>query len=308
MKDKEIIAWGCSKLLYFYLHHTPNHNIKYIVDSNPKWHGKEWCKIPIKAPQNIEGYNVVIFTVSSRALQDILGELQQRGMTLGKDVFLYSDFFWNSFSEKVKKITGTSADPHLHAIAKSYYLNSKLNVATTILGNALFVELIRCTTGGISEVGIFNGANTVFGAQFVEGERSFDTFDTFEGFPSLSEHDPAKEIGEMKGDATFESIRDNLSIFPYVSIHKGAVPETFKDIPERKYGLVFYDCDLYQPALDTFDYYWEKMIPGGYIFIHDYFAEEGGYVGVKKATVEFFEGEKIHELWETTGCVIKKPI
>lgn len=71
---------------------------------------------------------------------------------------------------------------------------------------------------------------------------------------------------------------------------------------------MFYDCDLYQPALDTFEYFWDKIIPGGFMLVHDYIAEEGGFTGVKKATDEFFKpkGVVIHPIWETTMALITK--
>ena len=71
---------------------------------------------------------------------------------------------------------------------------------------------------------------------------------------------------------------------------------------------LFYDCDFYLPALDTFDYFWDRIVPGGYLLIHDYEAEEGGYAGVKKATDEFFGPRKIKfpSFYENTMAVIRK--
>lgn len=305
------VAWGCSKLLEFYLQHNPGHGFDTVIDSfvaESSFNG-----LPVVRPDADVCKNkvVVIFAMSSNATQAILKELHGYGKVLGEDVLLYSDFCWNEFSEKIKRLTDSPALASNHAIAKSYYLNSKLNVATSVLGNVLFMELLRNSQGSVAEVGVFNGANVVLGARqmvMTGAERPFHAFDTFEGFPELSAHDPsARKVGDMKGDASFETIRDNLSVFPFVRIHKGKVPDTFAGLPEEKYGLVFYDCDLYRPALDTFEYFWKRMLPGGYLFVHDYFAEEGGYVGVQKAVKEFFTTEPVVELWETTGCVIKKP-
>ncbi|OGG61463.1 hypothetical protein A3C19_01770 [Candidatus Kaiserbacteria bacterium RIFCSPHIGHO2_02_FULL_54_22] len=306
----ESIAWGCSKLLEFYLQNNPDHPFEFVIDSY--YEGDTFNGLPITRPSVLSAHKdkaIMIFAVSSRAVQAILKELQQQGRILGMDVFLYSDFCWSGFSQKVETLTGSPASPAFHAIAKSYYLNSVLNVATTLSGSVLFLELLKRTSGSVAEVGIFNGSNVILGARHIAlgEERPFHAFDTFEGFPELSHHDPAnRAVGDMKGDATFEEIRDNLSIFPFVRIHKGEVPRTFESLPEEKYGLVFYDCDLYQPALDTFEYFWKRILPGGYLFIHDYFAEKGGYVGVRKAVNEFFPNEPKAEFWETTGCVIRK--
>jgi hypothetical protein len=71
---------------------------------------------------------------------------------------------------------------------------------------------------------------------------------------------------------------------------------------------VFYDCDLYQPALDTYAYFWERLEPGGMIIIHDNVATPRGWNGVRKATNQFFDplSVPIHDLWETTMSVVQK--
>lgn len=310
-KDNLFIAWGCSKLLEFYLEHNSDHPFKSVIDSYYK--ENSFNGLSVIRPETLSEHKdktIVIFAVSSRAIQSILVELQQQGRVLNTDVFLYSDFCWDDFSQKVKSLTGSPTSSAYHAIAKSYYLNSVLNATTTIGGSTLFLELLKQTHGSVAEVGVFNGSNVVLGARHIAlgEERPFHAFDTFEGFSELSKYDPAtRVVGEMKGDASFETIINNFSIFPFIRVHKGEVPDTFNGLSEEKYGLVFYNCDLYQPALDTFEYFWDRILPGGYLFVHDYFAEKGGYVGVRKAVVEFFKKEHIIELWETTGCVIKKP-
>lgn len=301
----EVTVWGCSKLLEFYLERHPDHPFEFVVDSY--YPESSFNGLPVVRPDAVSKYNgkmIVIFAVTSKATQAILAELQRHGRVLGSDVFLYSDFCWEEFSAKVKGLTGEV--PEYHPIVKSFYLNSVLNASATIAGSVLFLELLKRTSGSVAEVGVYNGSNVILGANHTA--RPYHAFDTFEGFPALSKHDPVdRKVGDMKGDASFGSIRDNLSVFPFVHIHKGSVPDTFNGLPEEKYGLVFYDCDLYQTALDTFEYFWKRMLPGGYLFIHDYFAEKGGYTGVREAVDEFFPDESKAEFWETTGCVIKKP-
>ena len=73
--------------------------------------------------------------------------------------------------------------------------------------------------------------------------------------------------------------------------------------------MVFYDCDLYQPALDTYAFFWERIEKGGMLIIHDNIATSNGWTGVRKATKEFFGPKNIifHDFWETTMSVVFKP-
>jgi O-methyltransferase len=71
---------------------------------------------------------------------------------------------------------------------------------------------------------------------------------------------------------------------------------------------VFFDCDLYQPACDTLDFFWSKLSKGGLFLLHDYFYEPGGFSGVKKAVDEFSKLKNIESfpIWETTMVVLRK--
>ena len=68
-----------------------------------------------------------------------------------------------------------------------------------------------------------------------------------------------------------------FSVLEQVKVIKGFIPGTFSQLPANKaYSLVFYDCDLYQPALDTFEYFWGRVSHGGIVLVHDYFSSLAG--------------------------------
>lgn len=322
--DKKIIVWGRSKLLEFYIEHTPEHSIAYAVDSNKAVWNTEWNSVLFKSPESITSekkgkFVVVIFAVSTNAISSILKELNAMGLLLGEDVLLYSDIFYDGFSEKVHAALGHDVDVRHYELAKSFSLNSRIPVHTTILGNTLFLELLADViargdaTHALAEVGAFNGGNAILASQYMTMKevRPFHVFDSFEGFPELSKNDPvANKVGDYNIETSLEHILDSFSMFPFVHIHKGFVPKTFDELDQKEgYGLVFYDCDLYEPALATFGYFWDRLIPGGYMLIHDYVAEKGGFVGVRKATDEFFNHKNIqvHEFWENTMGLAIKP-
>ena len=72
--------------------------------------------------------------------------------------------------------------------------------------------------------------------------------------------------------------------------------------------MVFYDCDLYQPALDTYSFFWERIEKDGMLIIHDNIATSNGWKGVRKATEEYFgtKNIKFYDFWETTMSVVFK--
>ncbi len=322
--NKKIVAWGASKLLEFYLKNSNEKKIEYVIDSNESRHGGYFNGLPIKGPLSIgeeqsDDVLVVIFAVSNFAVQNILASLNCFGFLLHKNVILYSDLFYDDFSSKVKDTLGLEVNKKNYNLAKSFYLSTKFPVHTTILGNLLLLEMLKKSMSlgeelyPIVEVGAFNCGNALLVSHFLTQYRDipFYIFDSFEGFPELSKFDPRdKKVGDYNIESTYEYILDNFSFFENTKIIKGFVPYTFDQLEsDEKYSIVFYDCDLYQPALDTLNYFWDKLIPGGYFVMHDYVFEEGGFEGVKKAVDEFFAGidVPVFSFWENTMGVIIKP-
>lgn len=327
MRGKKVIAWGAGKLLEFFRLNVGSPTLAYAVDSNAALHGTTMCGVEIKSPQDLLVEDsretvVLIFVVSNVSVQEILRTLHLWGGLLHRNVFLYADVFYESFQQKFEKIFGRRIDDHNYTFVKSFLLSTHVQTHTTLLGNLLFLELLSEVQKeherfSVAELGTFHGGNALLALlwltqhQHSAQDASFYLLDSFEGFSPVSRFDPQdKQQGDYRVTCSFESVLDSFS--PYLSAHivKGFIPTTFVHLDEhRQYHLVFYDCDLYEPALASFDYFWKRIVPGGYLLIHDYIAETGGYHGVRKATDEFFRNKhvQVHAFWENTAALVVKP-
>ncbi len=315
---KKQIAWGASKLLKMYLAQANVNPFDYCIDDFSMENAI--CGMPIRKSTSLAeekgAFQVVVFAISSRSLKEILLKLSVLGFSYGKDFIFYSDFFWDNFLEKAEANLGFKLDRKIYRYVLSWVLNSSTLIHTTISGTWLFLEILNHLNdidGDIAEVGAFQGGNALCALQFMTqlNQKKFHIFDSFEGFPELGDNDPKdSKKGDYNIENTFQEIQDTFALFPEANIIKGFVPDTFKDelLKERKFSLVFYDCDLYQPALDTFNFFWDKIVPGGYLLVGDYEVEKGGFEGVKKATNEFFGPKGIvpFSFFENTIAVVKK--
>lgn len=319
--DKKYIAWGANNTLWLYLSRTKKIPFDYCVDSFSN--EKKIMGLPVLKPHYLENEDknsvvVILFTISNNSLREISSILRKMGFQYRINYFFFSDFYYDSFSEKFFKNMGWYPDINIYKYALSYYLNSVKPIHTTILGTVTFLlcmDRIKDLDGDIAEVGAFEGGNILCALNFASSnrfrERKFYIFESFEGFPELSDYDPKEKVkrGDYRTNTSFLQIQDDFGMFPEAKIIKGFVPETFRAVPEgSKFSIVFYDCDLYQPALDTFDFFWDKIVDGGYLIVHDYEYQKGGYEGVKKATDEFFSEKNvvISSYFESTMAIIKK--
>jgi Macrocin-O-methyltransferase (TylF) len=311
------IAYGCSKLLHFYMSNVNDVKFDLVVDSySDKASFLGVDIINLEAKQDLTGAEIIIFAVSNKAINEIILSLSEMGLNLGENVRLYSDLFASHFSAHALSSLDWEVDQRLLSYATSFTLNSRKPVHTTICGTWLFLEALRRAEqleGDVAEVGAFEGGNVLSALQssLWTGKKEYYVFDSFEGFPDLTAFDPA-HFG--RGDYTHQHILGEVLapfyVYPEAKIIKGFVPGTFATLPKNAtYSLVFYDCDLYQPALDTYEYFWDRLVSGGMMLVHDYFAEPGGFSGVKEATDSFFANHDgiQAKFWHNTMAVFVKP-
>jgi len=318
---KKLVAWGANKLLYLYLSNEEKNGFSYCVDSftsEKSIHGLTISKPDALSSEDKDTVCAVIFAVSNTAMRAIGSELNKMGFTYGKNYLYFSDYAFSSFKQRFFDRLGWHPEENLYRYALSFNLNSIRPIHTSVLGTVTFLECLKKVThlvGDIAEIGAFECGNVLCALNFMSAngfpEKNYYVFDSFEGFGDLSSNDPTES--SKKGDYVLETslqrIQDSLQMFPQTRITKGFVPSTFPSVPkDAKFSLVFYDADLYQPALDTFDFFWDKIVDGGFLIIHDYECEPGGFKGVSKATEEFFAGKKVclHSFYENTMVIIRK--
>ena len=315
------IAWGASKLLHIHLLEAENSPFAYCIDSNPAKtmiHNLPVVRPAALAEEAPDSFHIVIFAVSNGALRAISSLLSRQGLTYRKDYSFYADFLHPEYERAFEAALGRKPDPALKDFAISFNLNSTKPMQTTIMGTELFLECFVESAGlpgAVAEVGAYEGGNALCALTYAHARgmapRPYLVFDSFEGFPSLSQYDPQGFAqGDLRTETSYEEINNHFLVYDEATVIKGFVPGTFARVsPAERFSLVFYDCDLYQPMIDTLAFFWERMTPGGLLLIHDYVVEPGGFEGVRQG-VEHFFGTTPAELAlfpQNTMALLRKP-
>nr|MCR5421187.1 TylF/MycF family methyltransferase [Lachnospiraceae bacterium] len=81
-------------------------------------------------------------------------------------------------------------------------------------------------------------------------------------------YDQIKKWEGCKADTSEDIVLRKIPYPDNAIFKKGYVPETLQDINDT-FAFVNLDMDLYMPTYEALKFFWEKMSPGGYIFIHD---------------------------------------
>lgn len=141
--------------------------------------------------------------------------------------------------------------------------------------------------GNVAELGVYKGKFARYINQYFP-ERKLYLFDTFKGF---DESDIAAEIKNTYSagsqDFTNTSVSQVLKIMPFPDqciVKEGYFPQTASGL-EDDFVFVSLDADLYDPIYAGLNYFYPRLVKGGYIFIHDY--NNDCYKGAKQAVRQF---------------------
>ncbi|MFC7051385.1 TylF/MycF/NovP-related O-methyltransferase [Hansschlegelia quercus] len=162
--------------------------------------------------------------------------------------------------------------------------------------------LDRGVEGDVAECGCWHGLSAFITAETLAARGwtgKVWVFDSFEGGLSskvaedrrgrAAKRDNASEKAEKdKFISSYDAVKKNFERFPFVSIHKGWIPQVFdaaQGLAERRFALVHVDVDLYEPTRDSLAFFGPRMSPGGVIVFDDY--GSANFPGATQAIDEF---------------------
>lgn len=151
----------------------------------------------------------------------------------------------------------------------------------------------RALKGNVAELGVYKGKFARYINQYFP-DRILYLFDTFEGFDTRDiEKEKKENFSTGEQDFSDTSIRAVMQLMPFPSqckAVKGFFPESAKDVDDN-FVFVSIDADLYEPIYAGLQFFYPKMVKGGFIFVHDF--NNDLYKGSKRAVRQFCEEQNI---------------
>jgi O-methyltransferase len=190
--------------------------------------------------------------------------------------------------------------PYSQAIQRAIDLSGDPVRYTTV---ALALKRIQNENiaGAFAEVGVWKGATSEF-IHLVAPERRLYLFDTFQGFPD--------SVDKRFRDTSVEFVRQRLNHQPESIIFRvGRFPETARGLEDERFAFVMYDADTHQAALDALEFFYPRLSPRGYFFLHDFNSEESDW-GVSRAVSTFLgdKPERVIELADPSGTAVFRKV
>jgi Macrocin-O-methyltransferase (TylF) len=163
-------------------------------------------------------------------------------------------------------------------------------------------------TGDLAELGVYKGNTASLLAIMARrlGSTAY-LLDTFEGF---SERDlKGVDAGIKRGfsDTSVEGVRALVGD-QNVQFVQGHFPASSSQLPpDVSFCLVHLDCDLYAPMASALTYFYPRLVPGGFLIMHDYSSLH--WDGAERAVDEFLanKAEALVPMPDSCGsAVIRK--
>lgn len=197
------------------------------------------------------------------------------------------NYLFGSYLQRKKLLVGNTLS-YLHRernIDKNYLDGIRLSALELISYEIKKREL----KGNVAELGVYKGKFARYINQYFP-DRILYLFDTFEGFKE-SDVEKEKQQNFSMGDQNFRdtSVEFVMNQMPYpdkCKPYKGFFPDTAQNVDD-KFVFVSLDADLYTPLYAGLQFFYPKLVRGGYIFVHDF--NNDHYKGARKAVEDFCE-------------------
>ena len=174
--------------------------------------------------------------------------------------------------------------------------------------------------GDFAECGCWKGHSSFIISTLLSKNKfqnKFHIFDSFEGgLSDKTVKDHNDHYGRLSAEETikekemFSSLEENvgkvLEKFDFIKLYKGWIPNRFEEVKGQKFSFVHIDVDLYEPTLDSLEFFYPRLAGKGGIVVDDYGFMQ--FPGCKRAVDEFLKRNEFTFFYEMPagGCFIIK--
>jgi len=231
------------------------------------------------------------------------------------DLNFYTEYVPDRYSlniEQYLKINSFFEHKDLKKWVDGNFINNVGDLSRFYFFNLCFDILIQENiVGNVSELGVFRGNSAFLLSKYARkaGTKCF-LFDTFESFDKRDLQGIDLEISkDVFSKTSLEEVRKLVgdTNTEYV---KGYFPESLNYTSGvDNFALVHLDCDLEKPFIAALEYFYPKIIKGGFLIMHDY--SSLCWSGAQIAIDNFFKdkAEFVIPIPDKSGtCVIRKII
>ncbi|MBR1456385.1 MAG: class I SAM-dependent methyltransferase [Oscillospiraceae bacterium] len=251
-----------------------------FVDSSPV--GERFLGRPVIRPEELAGRSPDLILVASAHSDEIAARAEALGIPADKLFFLKNNW----------RLQDRNSDYAAAAALLGGALIERLRVPHRVVREPLWAadsaletkdlesDYVRVRSleavcrqigdlpGAAAELGVYRGAFASCINRLLP-ERTLYLFDTFEGFDRQETAGEAAGFVEAHRNTSVEAVRARMPHPERVVLMRGLFPASLNGLEER-FAFVSLDVDLEESTLAGLRYFYPRLVPGGYLFLHDH--------------------------------------
>lgn len=320
--DMKIFIWGTGRLAGKVVEEfIALSQIEAFIDNDlgrTEYMGKK-----VFRPKEIAEMDYDVICVANLYSMEIYGQCLDIGIDIDKVIFLYNNCKMTDINKDYAFIESVLGKEYASVIRKRYHIVRGVEAYGDLFlekceideqhGTADYIriktfelavkELRKRNVGGaVAEVGVFRGEFAQY-INYAFPDRKCYLFDTFEGFQEsealkeLKSGNCTKAFVEAYKNTNMQYVLGKMKNIENVVIKKGYFPDSLEGL-EETFAFVSLDVDFEDSICEGLKYFYPRLMPGGYIFVHDY---NSSLLGVEKA-VDRFENDFSINLCKIPMC------
>lgn len=226
-----------------------------------------------------------------RRIENLPHRLGIKSLWPGSFLASIPDRYVTNASESIRR-SGWKRFQDTAAFLQGNVANNSGDLTRFYLFNLIFEQIFKeRLEGDLAELGVYKGNTAALLANFgrTAGKTTY-LFDTFQGFSQ--EDIRGVDAGKRMefADTSLETVRSLVGV-ERVNYVVGHFPESTGSMThDLAFSLVHLDCDLYAPMKAGLEYFYPRIVAGGFLVIHDYASLH--WDGAERAVDEFLADKR----------------
>jgi len=153
--------------------------------------------------------------------------------------------------------------------------------------------------GDLIETGVWRGGTTIFMRALLRAynvtDRTVWVADSFEGLPAPTAAQDQRDLSQTDFlKVSVDQVKKNFEKFDLLDDQVQFIPGWFSDTlptaPIQQLAILRIDCDLYSSTMDVLTTLYDRVSPGGYVIVDDYYS----WPECQQAVTEFLDQRNIN--------------
>ena len=196
---------------------------------------------------------------------------------------LQTHAYWTTsqreYLDRVKsKIVGRQTSlPSMSAFGNNFYDKRAIGAWDAYRRCSMLEPLVadvlqKGVSGDFLEAGVFRGGTALLEAMIIADSgqaRPLHLFDSFEGMPETTDGLDRFQKGDFNSTSAGK-VAEILTPYPFVTMHVGFIPQTFRQFDPGPIAWAHVDVDIYQAVKDSIEFIYPRLVQGGFMVFDDY--------------------------------------